>query len=107
MISSKRMKDDQGFFVPPTWSTVYKLTTNKESNGNNSWWGWNVEFERFLDKPSDADTRQMTKDFHSFTESSDIFGKVAFDPKKETPSPEQIPTETVSVAKDDINQFKE
>lgn len=106
MISSKRMKDAQGFFVPPTWSTVYKLTTNKESNGNNSWWGWNVEFNRFLDKASDEDTRQMTKDFHSFTESSDIFGKVEFD-AKENKTVEQIPTESVSVAKDDINQFKE
>jgi hypothetical protein len=48
----------------------------------------------------------MTKDFHSFTESSDIFGKVEFD-AKENKTVEQIPTESVSVAKDDINQFKE
>ena len=105
MIDSKRMKDQDGFFVPATWMTVYKLTSTKESNGNNTWWGWNVEFDRFLDKPEDADTRSMTEDFWKFSSTSDIFGKVQFE-GKEDKTIDQIPTAKIESSKDDISQFK-
>ncbi len=36
-----------GFFNPPSWATAYKLTTTKESNSQNSWYGWVVEFDKF------------------------------------------------------------
>lgn len=81
------------------------LASTKESNGNNTWWGWNVEFDRFLDKPEDADTRSMTEDFWKFSSTSDIFGKVQFEGKDDK-TIDQIPTAKIESSKDDISQFK-
>jgi len=78
MIQSRRMKGKNGFFCPPSWATAYKLITTKESNSQNSWYGWVVEFERFLDKPTDSETLETTKSFYETAKSSEIFGKVDF-----------------------------
>jgi hypothetical protein len=102
MMMSKRMQDKQGFYRPASWMTVYKLNTTKESNGENSWWGWNIEFVRFLDRQGDALTRETTEDFHKITKTSNIFGKIEY--ADEETKVAQIPNQS---AKDDINQFKE
>jgi hypothetical protein len=96
------MKDQEGFYRPASWMTVYKLNTTKESNGENSWWGWNIEFVRFLDRQGDALTRETTEDFHKITKTSNIFGKIEY--ADEETKVAQIPNQS---AKDDINQFKE
>ena len=76
MIQSRRMKGKNGFFCPPSWATTYKLTTTKESNSQNSWYGWVLEFDQIIaDKEK---TLQVTKDFYEGAKSSEIFGKVDF-----------------------------
>ena len=92
MMQSKRMKGKNGFFVPPSWASAYKLTTNKEQGGGNTWYGWVVEFARFLDKPEDTKTLETTKAFYESAKESDIFGKVEFaEEKKPVQTKEDVP----------------
>tara|TARA_E500000318_G_C3567628_1_gene216393 strand:- start:4332 stop:5147 length:816 start_codon:yes stop_codon:yes gene_type:complete len=78
MMQSRRLKGKHGMFQPPSWATSYKLTTTKESNGNNSWYGWVVEFDKYLNDPKLANTLEATKGFYESAVKSDIFGKVDF-----------------------------
>ena len=82
MMQSKRMKGKNGYFIPPSWASVYKLTTNKEQGNGNTWYGWEVEFVRFLDKPTDSGALEITKGFYEGAKQSDIFGKVEFEEDK-------------------------
>jgi len=50
-MQSRRLKGKNGFFTPPSWATAYRLKTTKESNSQNSWYGWVVEFDSYLDDP--------------------------------------------------------
>ena len=93
MMQSRRLKGKNGMFQPPSWATSYKLTTTKESNGNNSWYGWIVEFDKYLTDPSLAATLEATKGFYESAKKSDIFGKVDFG-KEET---NQSKTDNASV----------
>ena len=76
MIQSRRMQGENGFFNPPSWATTYKLTTTKESNSQNSWYGWVLEFDKIIAEHDK--TLKVTKDFYAGAKSSDIFGKVDF-----------------------------
>ena len=78
MIMSRRVQGSKGMFNPPSWSTVYKLSTTKESNSQNSWYGWVVEFDKFLDEAKDTKLLQTTHSFYESAMKSDIFGKVDF-----------------------------
>tara|TARA_Y100000004_G_C8911644_1_gene411183 strand:- start:141 stop:977 length:837 start_codon:yes stop_codon:yes gene_type:complete len=80
MMESRRAprKSGQGTFKPPYWSTVYKLTTTKESNSQNSWYGWVIDFEKYLDGNKDASLLNQTKAFYESAMKSDIFGKIEF-----------------------------
>jgi len=78
MMQSRRLKGKKGMFQPPSWATAYKLTTTKESNSQNSWYGWVVEFADYLNKPEYAATLEATKGFYESAMKSDIFGKVDF-----------------------------
>ena len=41
MMESRRLpkKNGKGTFKPASWASVYKLSTTKESNSQNSWYG--------------------------------------------------------------------
>tara|TARA_R100000742_G_C4279566_1_gene104517 strand:- start:4978 stop:5775 length:798 start_codon:yes stop_codon:yes gene_type:complete len=94
MMQSRRIKGKNGFFCPPSWASVYKLTTTKESNSQNSWYGWLVEFNRFLDKPTDRKVLEATKGFYKGALESDIFGKVDFSEdmnKQKSTTTEEVP----------------
>ena len=66
-------------FNPPSWATVYKLSTTKESNSQNSWYGWVVEFDKVLDvKLKTQNFYKQHKHFIKSAMKSDIFGKVDF-----------------------------
>ena len=78
MMQSRRMKGKKGFFTPPSWATAYRLKTTKESNSQNSWYGWVIEFDRYLDDPKLSGTLESTKAFYESAKQSDIFGKVDF-----------------------------
>ena len=78
MMQSRRLQGSKGFFCPPSWATAYKLTTTKESNSGNSWFGWVVEFNKYLNDPQYAKLLEMTKAFYESAIKSDIFGKVDF-----------------------------
>tara|TARA_R110002020_G_scaffold5988_3_gene24882 strand:- start:3468 stop:4265 length:798 start_codon:yes stop_codon:yes gene_type:complete len=82
MIQSRRLEGKSGFYTPPSWGTVYRLTTVQESNSKGSWPGWSVAFDSFLNKPEHAKTVELTKDFYKSAMESDIFGKVDFDAEK-------------------------
>ena len=77
MIQSRRLKGAKGFFTPPSWATAYRLKTTKESNSQNSWYGWVIDFDSFLDKH--PNTLESTKGFYESAMKSDIFGKVEFE----------------------------
>ena len=78
MMQTRRMKGAKGFFRPPTWATTYRLTTTKESNSQNSWYGWVVEFDQFLSTEKFPKTLEITRGFYQSSMKSDIFGKVDF-----------------------------
>ena len=78
MMQTRRMPGKKGYFRPPTWATTYRLTTTKESNSQNSWYGWVVEFDKFLDVAQFPKTLEITRSFYQSSMKSDIFGKVDF-----------------------------
>ena len=78
MMQTRRMKGPKGFFRPPSWATTYRLTTTRESNSQNVWYGWVVEFDNFLDTTKMAKTLEITRGFYQSSMKSDIFGKVDF-----------------------------
>ena len=93
MMQSRRLQGSKGFFCPPSWATAYKLMTTKESNSGNNWFGWVIEFNKYLNEPKYAKLLEMTKAFYESAIKSDIFGKVDFG-KEET---QQIKGNTESV----------
>jgi len=78
MTQTRRMKGSKGFFRPPTWATTYRLTTTRESNSKNNWFGWVVEFDTFLEVAKYPKTLEITRAFYQSSMKSDIFGKVDF-----------------------------
>ena len=78
MIMSRRAQGKSGMFNPPSWSTAYKLSTTKESNSQNSWYGWVVEFDKFLNTQEHLKALETTQAFYQSAMKSDIFGKVDF-----------------------------
>ena len=86
MMQSRRLQGSKGFFCPPSWATAYKLITTKESNSGNNWFGWVIEFNKYLNDPQHAKLLEMTKAFYESAIKSDIFGKVDFG-KEETQQP--------------------
>ena len=86
MMQTRRMSGKKGYFRPPTWATTYRLTTTKESNSQNSWYGWVVEFDKFLDVAQFPKTLEITRSFYQSSMKSDIFGKVDFGPEQVTTS---------------------
>ena len=78
MMQSRRLQGSKGFFCPPSWATAYKLITTKESNSGNNWFGWVIEFNKYLNDPQHAKLLEMTKAFYESAIKSDIFGKVDF-----------------------------
>jgi hypothetical protein len=93
MMQSRRLQGSKGFFCPPSWATAYKLITTKESNSGNNWFGWVIEFNKYLNDPQHAKLLEMTKAFYESAVKSDIFGKVDFG-KEET---QQLKSNTESV----------
>ena len=83
MMQTRRMSGKKGYFRPPTWATTYRLTTTKESNSQNSWYGWVVEFDKFLEVAKFPKTLEITRSFYQSSMKSDIFGKVDFGPTQE------------------------
>ena len=81
MMQTRRQKGEKGFFTPPTWSTTYHLTTTKESNSKNHWYGWVVEFDQYLNAATHPKTLETTRAFYHSALKSDIFGKVDFGPE--------------------------
>ena len=83
MIGTRRKQGKKSMFNPPRWSTVYRLKTTKESNSQNSWYGWIVEFDKFLEEAKDTKLLQTTHAFYESAMKSDIFGKVDFVEEKQ------------------------
>ena len=77
-MQTRRMPGKKGYFRPPTWATTYRLTTTKESNSQNSWYGWVVEFDKALEVAKFPKTLEITRGFYQSSMKSDIFGKVDF-----------------------------
>ena len=90
MLQSRRVKGSKGFFCPPHYSQVYKLTTTKESNSQNSWYGWVIEFDKILSPESNLATLEVVKGFYESAKTSDIFGTVAFDEENKKTSTESV-----------------
>jgi len=82
MMQTRRMPGKKGYFRPPTWATTYRLTTTKESNSQNSWYGWVVEFDKFMEVAKFPKTLEITRGFYQSSMKSDIFGKVDFGPEQ-------------------------
>jgi len=78
MMMSRRAQGKKGFFTPPTWSTTYRLTTTKESNSQNSWYGWVVDFDKYLNAGEHLKVLETTQSFYQSAMKSDIFGKVDY-----------------------------
>jgi hypothetical protein len=79
MIISRKVRGKNGLYVPPSWSQVYKLSSTKESNSQNSWYGWVIEFDSILDPTKQLNALQVSKAFYESCKKQDIFNKVAFE----------------------------
>jgi hypothetical protein len=84
MMQTRRAKGKKGFFTVPSWATAYRLKTTKESNSQNSWYGWVIEFDKILNEPNLSSTLEATKGFYESAKQSDIFGKVNFGDEGQT-----------------------
>jgi hypothetical protein len=93
MMQSRRLQGKKGYFMPPSWATSYKLTTTKESGNNNSWFGWVVEFDQYLNDPKFAAALDAARGFYESARKSDIFGKIHFNQEEtvEATSSESVP----------------
>ena len=78
MMQTRRAKGTKGFFRPPSWATTYHLTTTRESNSQNTWYGWVVEFDTIMEVAKFPKTLEVTRGFYQSSMKSDIFGKVDF-----------------------------
>jgi len=78
MMQTRRMPGKEGYFRPPTWATTYHLTTTRESNSKNNWYGWVIEFDKFLEVAKFSKTLEITRGFYQSSMKTDIFGKVDF-----------------------------
>ena len=81
LTTTKTRTDDQGSFVPPLWSSVYKLSTVKEENvqKGHKWHGWSVEFHKWLEDGKDDEIMRTTSAFYEAVSKNDIFGEVDFE----------------------------
>ena len=81
LTTTKTRTDDQGSFVPPLWSSVYKLSTVKEENvqKGHKWHGWSVEFHKWLEEGKDDEIMRTTSAFYEAVSKNDIFGEVDFE----------------------------
>ena len=86
MIQQKRLQGKNGSFHPPSFGTVYRLSSVMESNSKGSWPGWNIAYDSDLSQ--NPKTLAKTKEFYKDTseQSVNIFGKVDFEEKSESPS---------------------
>ena len=101
MMKSRMGSGSKGRFVMPSWATVYKLSTTKESNSQNSWYGWVIEYVETLDVTKNNDTLQATKEFYEAARQSDIFGKVDFESENVEKTVEEKPTKKQQSNSDD------
>ena len=97
MIMTRRAQGKKGFFNPPSWATTYKLSTTKESNSKNSWYGWVIEFDKFLNSEEHLKTLEATQAFYQSAMKSDIFGKVDFSNENQAAGNNTVQAETGSV----------
>ena len=81
LTTTKTKTDDQGSFVPPLWSSVYKLSTVKEENvqKGHKWHGWSIEFHKWLDEGKDDEIMATTSAFYEAVSKNNIFGKVDYE----------------------------
>lgn len=79
------MEGKNGPFTPPTFASVWNLSTVKESNEKGSWRGWKVSFDRFLKLPDEAGIYGEARDFHKLV----VSGKV----EAATPDQEGVESE--------------
>ena len=85
---TKSRSDDLGSYVPPTWSSVYRLTSVKEENTKEGykWHGWSITFDKWLDENKDAHILEKTKAFYETVKQNDVFGIVDFEAEVEVQS---------------------
>ena len=60
-ISSVLVKGANGFFNPPSFGQVYRLTTEMERNNKGSWYSWAIDYVGLV---TDAAIYKMAKKFH-------------------------------------------
>ena len=79
-LNNKTKTDDLGTFIPPSWSSVYKLSSIKEENTKEGykWHGWSITFDKWLDEVKESSTLEKTRSFYETVSQNDIFGKVDF-----------------------------
>ena len=84
-LNNKTKTDDLGTFIPPSWSSVYKLSSIKEENTKEGykWHGWSITFDKWLDEVKESNTLEKTRSFYETVSQNDIFGKVDFEAEDE------------------------
>jgi len=95
MIGSRRVKGKNGFYNPPSFSQVYKISTTKESKGDYTWSGWVVEFVDIMSPDKHLKTLEATQGFYKSAMTSDIFGKVDFSSETQAQGNNQASKEAV------------
>ena len=66
LIQGIEFEDETGSYNPPSYSHIYRLATDKESNDSGTWFGVTISKERALDPSelSDVNIYMRAKEFH-------------------------------------------
>tara|TARA_R100001369_G_scaffold2956_2_gene9608 strand:+ start:12128 stop:12952 length:825 start_codon:yes stop_codon:yes gene_type:complete len=89
MIGSRRAQGKNGFYNPPRFSQVYKVSTTKEAKGDYTWSGWVIEFISLMTPDKNLKTLEATQGFYKSAMTSDIFGKVDFSQENQSQGNDQ------------------
>ena len=86
IIANKTKTDKLGTFIPPTFSSVYTLSTVPEKNDKGSWIGWVIEFDKWLDEGKDDHILTATKQYYESLKGADPLGSVQYEEDIDVPT---------------------
>ena len=115
MMNQTKISDDQGWYTPATFNTVYKLHTEQKKNeAQNVYFNYKVEFVRALNYKSDETTNAETEKYHDNLQETGVDNLLCYTPGQNDEDEVVVPIENTAQPKiankktpTDINQFKE
>jgi hypothetical protein len=64
LMSNVRLQGTNGLFTPPSFASMYKLSTVYEDNDKGDWYGWKIDRIGFIDMKTHKHIYEAAKKFH-------------------------------------------